>query len=309
MSQLEPLWMERYRPRTLEEYIFHDEKQRQAFTAMVETKSIPHLLLSGVAGTGKTSIAKILISECGIDETDTLIINSSDENSVDIIRDKVKNFVNTYAMGEFKVVLLEECDYITPNGQAVLRVIMEEYADVARFILTCNYENKIIPAVRSRCQHFRFKASDRDSVLEYIATILAHEKVRFTIDLLDKYVSVGYPDIRKIVNLVQQYTVDGKLQPLTTQGESGDYKFELLDLIQLDEWTKVRELVCINVSGEEWEYVYRFLYDNLNKSPKFKTRENWESGIVIIAEYLAKHALIADPEINFAACMIQLGQI
>jgi len=309
MSQLEPLWMERYRPRTLDEYIFHDEKQKQAFTAMVETKSIPHLLLSGVQGTGKTSIAKILISECGIDDTDTLIINSSDENSVDVIRDKVKNFVNTYAMGEFKVVLLEECDYITPNGQAVLRVIMEEYADVARFILTCNYENKIIPAVRSRCQHFRFKASDRDSVLEYIATILAHEKVRFTIDLLDKYVSVGYPDIRKIVNLVQQHTVDGKLQPLTTQGESGDYKFELLDLIQLDAWTKVRELVCLNVSGEEWEYVYRFLYDNLNKAPKFKNHEKWESGIVVIAEYLYKHALAADPEINFAACVIQLGQI
>jgi replication factor C small subunit len=171
MSQLETLWCEKYRPKVLSDYVFHDENQRQSFTKMVETKSIPHLLLSGIQGTGKTSISKILINECDIDETDVLIINASDENSVDIIRDKIKGFITTYAMGEFKIILLEESDYITPSGQAVLRVLMEEYADVSRFILTCNYENKIIPAIKSRCQHFRFKAAERNSIAEYLAIL------------------------------------------------------------------------------------------------------------------------------------------
>lgn len=306
---IEQLWMERYRPRSLDEYVFHDEKQQQAFTKMVENKSIPHLLLSGVQGSGKTSIAKILISECEVDETDVLIINASDENSVDVIRNKIKGFITTYAMGDFKIVLLEEADYITPNGQAVLRVILEEYSDVARFILTCNYENKIIPAIRSRCQHYRFKAADRNDVAEYLATILIQEKVKFDIQTLDKYISVGYPDIRKIVNLAQQHTHNGILQSPSSQGEAGDYKFEFIDLIQHDKWSKARELVCQNATAEEWEEIYRFLYENLNRIPKFEKHERWEEGIIIVAEHLYKHTLSADPEICMAACLIRLGQV
>lgn len=309
MSQLEVLWTEKYRPSSLSEYVFHDNGQEQAFTEMVENKSIPHLLLSGVAGSGKTTLAKILIKECDIEDTDVLVINASDENSVDVIRDKIKSFVTTYAMGEFKIVLLEESDYISPNGQAVLRVIMEEYADVSRFILTCNYENKIIPAVKSRCQHYRFKASDRNNVTEYVASVLISEKVKFDLPLLDKYVSVGYPDIRKIINLIQQHTFNHTLQPLNSQGEAGDYKFELIDLIERDRWAKAREIVCDNVAGEEWEEVYRFLYENIHKAPKFQATEKWEEAIIIIAEHLYKHSLSADAEICMAACLIRLGQL
>lgn len=309
MSQLETLWVEKYRPTTLDEYVFHDDKQQQAFSTMVEKRSIPHLLLSGVQGTGKTTIARILINQCGVDDTDVLIINASDENSIDVIRDKIKGFITTYAMGDYKIVLLEEADYITPNGQAALRFIMEQYADVARFILTCNYENKVIPSVRSRCQHFRFKAADKDRVSEYLATILISEKVKFDLLTLDKYVSVGYPDIRKIVNLAQQHSHDGVLQKLSSQGEAGDYKFELVDLIQLDKWTKIRELVCENVVGEEWEELYRFIYENLHRAPKFQNQDRWEEGIVIVADHLYKHTLSADPEINAAAMFIKLGQL
>lgn len=309
MGQLETLWTERHRPKSLKEYVFHDEKQEQAFVHMVDSKSIPHLLLSGTQGSGKTTIAKILITECDIDDTDVLVINASDENSVDVIRDKIKGFISTYAMGEFKIVLLEESDYISPSGQAVLRVIMEEYSDVARFILTCNYENKIIPAIKSRCQHYRFKSADRNNVTEYVASVLIKERVKFDIQLLDKYVAVGYPDIRKIINLTQQHTFDNVLQSLNSQGEAKDYKFELINLIEQDKWKESRELVCANVSGEEWEEVYRFLYENINKTTKFQDVTKWEEAIITIAEHLYKHSISADPEICLAACFIRLGQL
>jgi len=304
------LWVEKYRPNTIEEYVFHDESQKAAIIRMIEDGSIPHLLLSGVQGSGKTTLSHILINELGIDEMDVLTINASDENSVDVMRDKIKNFISTYAMGPFKVVQLEEADYISLAGQAVLRRLMEEeYAESARFILTCNYENKIIPAIKSRTQQFRFKASDRNDIAEFAASILISEKIKFDIDLLDKYVAVGYPDIRKIVNLLQQNSNNGILQPLSTTSESGDYKFELIELIEGDSWKEARALVCENVLPEEWEDLYRFLYENLGSAPKFQNKNKWEEGIVIIADHLYKHSLVADPEINAAAMFIRLAQV
>lgn len=303
------LWTERYRPTTLKQYVFHDEAHAKSVKQMLQQKNIPHLLLSGVAGSGKTSLAFVIINELETDDCDLLIINSSDENSVDIMRDKIKSFVSTYSMGKFKIVLLEEADYITPNGQAVLRRMMEEYSESARFILTCNHENKIIPAVRSRTQHFRFKAHEKDDVTELVAKMLLTEKVKFSLPLLDKYVSVGYPDIRKIINLLQQNTVDSVLMPISTNSENGDYKFQLIDLLEKDDWFAIRKLVCSEVMAEEWEDVYRFLYENLHKSSKFSSQDTWEEGIVTLANYLYKHSLVADPELNFAACAIQLGQI
>lgn len=303
------LWTEKYRPARLEDYIFHDESQKKAFTRMVAEKQIPNLLLTGSAGTGKTTIAKIIVDELGLDATDSMIINASDENSVDTIRDKIKAFVSSFAMGDFKVVHLEEADYITAQGQGILRRMMEEFSDTARFILTCNYENKIIPPIKSRCQHFRFKAANRDDVTEYVANILINEKVKFSIDQLDKYISIGYPDIRKIVNLVQQNTHEKRLNGPNIESESGDYKFQLIDLIERDKWIDARKLICDNVVGEQYEEVYRFLYENLHRAPKFTDRDKWEAGIVTIADHLYKDSIVSDREINTAAMLIKLGQI
>ena len=309
------LWCEKYRPQTFDEYVFHDENHRASFEKMIEHKTIPQLLLSGVQGSGKTTIAQIIIRELikanVIEDIDVLTLNASDENSVDVMRDKIKNFISTFPSGQFKIVHLEEADYISLSGQAILRKFMEEspYVDVARFILTCNYENKIIPPIKSRSQHFRFKAADRVDVTEFIAKILFQEKVRFDIDLLDKYVTVGYPDIRKIINLIQQNSIVEQLRPLKSENEAGDYKFALLELIERDKWLKARKLACENVSSEEWEDVYRFLYENLHKAAKFEAQEKWEAGIVTIADHLYKHGIVADPEINAAAMFIKLSQI
>jgi len=303
------LWCEKYRPTKLDEYVFHDESQKTAFYQMVGDKTIPHLLLSGVQGSGKTTIAQILINEIVTDEADVRIINASDENSVDDMRDKIKHFISTFPMGEFKIVLLEEADYLSLSAQAVLRKYMEDEASSARFILTCNYDNKIIPPIKSRSQHYRFKAPDKNGIAEFAAKILIAEKVEFDLDRLDKYVAVGYPDIRKIVNLLQQNSPSGSLLNHATEIEAGDYKFQLLDLIGEDKWQDARMLLCANVPAEDWESIYRFLYENIRKSPKFTQQDKYYSAILVIAEFLYKNGICADPEINAAAMLISLSQI
>lgn len=303
------LWFEKYRPKTIDEYVFHDSSLKSATSKMIAERNIPHLILSGVQGSGKSLLSEILISELNLEETDVLTVNCSDENSVDDMRTKIRGFITTFAMGDFKVVRMEEADYLSLNAQAVLRNMLEgELTDVARFIFTCNYENKLMPAIKSRCQHFRFKAGDKIDITEYVAKILMEEHVQFNIDTLDKFVSVGYPDVRKIVTMLQQNSIDGVLQ-YPSDNEAGDYKFQLLDLIQRDKWLDARLLCCENVVAEEWEGVYRFLYENLNKAPKFKDTNKYEAGIVILADRLYKHGIVADPEINAAALFIDLSRI
>lgn len=303
------IWAETHSPKNLDEYIFHDASHKRAFEQMVQAGGLPHLLLSGVQGSGKTTIAQILINELHVEPADVLVINASDENSVDVMRDKIKSFINTMPFGKFKVVLLEEADHLSLAAQAILRKYTEDPTSSARFIFTCNYEHRIIAPLKSRLQQFRFKASDKDGIAELVAKILIQEKVKFNIDLLDKYVAIAYPDIRKIITLCQQNTYKGVLQDPTQESEAGDYKFKLLDLIATDDWIQARTLACANVATEEWEDLYRFLYENLDKSAKFNNKDKWEAGIVVIADHLYKNAIIADQEINAAAMFIRLSQI
>jgi replication factor C small subunit len=274
---------------------------------MVADRSIPHLLLTGIQGAGKTTIARILINELEVDELDVLYINASEENSVDTIRDKIKSFVSTFALGDFKVILLDEADFITLNGQAILRNLMEAYNETTRFILTCNYEHKIMPQIVSRCQHFRFKAGNRDDITEYVAQILIQEGVKFDLDTLDRYISLAYPDVRKIVNSLQQNVYEGALHDPIGMADSGDYKLELLGKIEAGDWHGAREICCGAVVAEEWEDVYRFIYENAHKA--FKDQAKWEAAIVVVAEHLYKHGICADPEINAAAMFISLSTI
>jgi DNA polymerase III delta prime subunit len=304
------IWCEKHRPKSIDDYVFHDAQQRAAFTKFIAEKTIPHLLLSGVQGSGKTTIAQILTHAMDIEESDVLIINASDERGIDTFRDSVKNFASSISMGAFKIVHLEEADMLTPTAQAALKRFMEEVHETVRFILTCNHENKIIPPIKSRCQHFHFKAGDKNDIAEYLINILATERVRFDLDLLDKYIATSYPDIRKMVNALQQNSIDGVLQPPHSEGSDGDWKFKLIDFIERNKWNDARRLLCSTVSNDEWEDVYRFLYENINRAPLFTNdRDKWEEAILVIAEHLYKHSIVADPEICLAACLIRIGQI
>lgn len=306
------LWANKYRPSNLSDFVFHSDLHKQQLTNMIVSGEIPHLLFSGVQGSGKTTLSKIIVNELNVDPADVLIINASDENSVDTIREKIIGFAASFPMGDFKVVQLEEMDYLSLNAQAVLRVPMEEYGDTCRVIGTCNYENKIMPALRSRFQHYHFNAPNIEEVSVYIAQILISEGIQFEIEVLEKYIAAAYPDIRKIVNMVQQSIIivdDLKVLPEPTTSETGDYKFKLLELLEANDLKGLRELVCSTVTREEYEDIYKFLYHNVDKCPKFGSVEKYEGAIIMIANYLYRHGICADSEINFAALCIELSRI
>ena len=304
---MKELWVEKYRPNTVSGYVFRDGHQRKQVETWIKDTSIPHLLLSGSAGIGKTTLAKILINELGIEDYDVLEINASRTNSVDDVRDKITNFVQMIPFGPFKVVLLDEADYLSPNAQAALRGVMEEYHATARFILTCNYPNRIIPALHSRCQGFHVERTDITEFTARVATILVEENVEFDLETLDDYVKVTYPDLRKCINLTQQNVNDGKLLAPSKgdQGES-DWKFEMVALFKAGKISDARKMLCGKLRAEEMEEVYRWLYDNLEI---FGEEAKQDSAILIIKQGLVDHTLISDPEINLSATLVKLAKL
>lgn len=309
MNTNHALWVERHRPSCLQDYIFQDDVLKNFVSNAIHAKSFPHLLLSGTQGTGKTSLYQILLKEIGIFPEDTRIINASDENSVDMVREITRTFATTFPMGAFKVVVLEEADRLSIDAQGALKMVMETHSENVRFILTTNREHKIIPALKSRMQQFRFKKSDPLDITEYIATILTKEKVSFTLELLDKYVAIGYPDIRKIIQLVQQHSIDHTLISPTDDEGSQDFKFEMLKMIQHGDWKQARKLASNSIGQDEWEDMYRFFYDNIHQNPMFAYDKLWDDAIVLIAEHLYRNTMCSDQEINFASLLINLSRL
>lgn len=304
---MKELWVEKYRPAKIDGYVFRDDHQRKQVETWIKDQSIPHLLLSGSAGIGKTTLAKILIQELGIEDYDVLEINASRTNSVDDVRDKITNFVQMIPFGPFKVVLLDEADYLSPNAQAALRGVMEEYHATARFILTCNYPNRIIPAIHSRCQGFHVERTDITEFTARVATILVEEGVDFDLDTLDSYVKVTYPDLRKCINLVQQNVQEGKLaQPNKGDAGEADWKFDMVTLFKAGKITEARKMLCGKLRSEEMEEVFVWLYNNLDI---FGPEENQEKAILIIKQGLVDHTLIVDPEINLSATLVKLSKL
>jgi replication factor C small subunit len=286
------LWTEKYRSQTLDRYIGNDEL-KTTISSWIQKNDIPHLLLHGKAGTGKTTLAKLITKNI---DCDMMYINASDENGIDIIRDKVKSFASTSTFQPLKVVILDESDYLTINAQASLRNIIETFSAKTRFILTCNYVERIIEPLQSRCQAFKIETLSKPLIAAHIADILTAENIIYHLKDVARIINEYHPDIRKIINVTQQNTINNELT-LTKINT----KFDITDVISLiqgkDAFKSVRQyLVDNNIS--DFEPMYRALYDELGK----------DNGLITmtLAEYQFKHSTVTDKEINFMACIASI---
>jgi replication factor C small subunit len=304
---MKKLSFEKYRPKTLHEYVWRDDEQKKQVQTWIKEKSIPHLLLSGTPGIGKTTMAKMLINEIGIEDYDVLEINASRERGLDLMKEKITNFVSMIAFGPFRVVLLDEADRLTPFAQDALKGVMEEYSNFSRFILTCNTQSMIVPAIHSRCQQFHFTRLDPVEFTARAATILVNEEIDFELDVLDTYVKTTYPDLRKCINLLQQNSRDSKLHT-PNQNDTGtlEWKFDMVELFKAGKITEARKMICGKVQADEIIEIYRWLYNNLGI---FGSEDNQDKAILIIKQGLVDHPICADPEINLSATLIRLSKL
>lgn len=302
------LWVETYRPQTLTDYVFQNSEQQTQFQSWIREGSIPHILLTGPAGTGKTSAAKMLINELKLNPLDVLEINASNDSKIEIMRDRIINFASTRPFGHLKVILLDEADYLTPHSQAALRGTMEMFHETCRFILTGNYPHKIIPALHSRCHSISLDKLDITEFTVRAATVLDKENVYFDLDVLDSYIKASYPDLRKCLNSLQMNSHNGQLVASVDKGSStADYMVTVVDLLKQRNLREARKVICSNFKPDEVEQLYRWMYDNLDlwsSSP-----EGQDQAILVIRKGLVNSRLVADQEINLSACLVELATI
>jgi len=295
------LWVEKYRPTQLDNYIGNDHLKSKV-SVYLESGDIPHLLLFGRAGTGKTTLAKLLVNNI---DCDYLYINASDENSVDVVREKVKNFASTLGFKDMKVIILDECDYITPNAQAALRNLMETFSKNCRFILTCNYVERIIDPIQSRCQSFQIIPPDRKQVAQHLANILNNENIEYDVKDIATIVNGGYPDIRRVINGAQRQVVSGKLTIDENTITQNDYKLEVLDILKTQDkknsFQNIRQLLA-DSKVSDFSDLFRLLFD---------TVDDWGKGhiaecILILSKYQQSDAVVVDKEINVMAMFVEI---
>ena len=295
------LWVEKYRPRDLQTYI-GNEHLKEKVKLYLESEDVPHLLLYGRAGTGKTTLAKVITNNI---DCDYLYINASDENNVDNVRTKIKNFASSIGFKSLKVIVLDEADFLTPNAQAALRNLMETFSKHCRFILTCNYVERIIDPIQSRCQSYKVVPPSKKEVAQQMVSILKQENCTYELDDIALIVNAGYPDIRRVINSAQRQIVDNKLKIDISSVIQNDYKIQLLDkLTNGSKFNDIRQLIADN-SISDYSDLYRLLYDEIETYGKGKESEC----ILAIAEGQFQDVNVVDKEINFMSTIIKLKRI
>ena len=296
------LWVEKYRPSKLTEYV-GNEHLKDKVKDYLESGEIPHLLFFGKAGTGKTTLAKLIVNSI---DCDHIIINASDENNVDTVRNKVKGFASTVGFKDMKIIILDEFDYMTPNAQAILRNLMETFSRHCRFILTCNYVEKVISPIRSRTQEFQIVPPTKKDVAIQISQILAKENVVFQPKDLVPIIDSSYPDIRKIINTCQLNSSKGKLKLDTTSVIDSDLKSMVVEILKGNDskpnkWKNIRQAVA-DSRTQDFTELYTFLYEKVDEYGG----SNTSNIILILSESQHKDSLVVDKEITFMSCIIQI---
>lgn len=308
---MKQLWTEKYRPAGLAGYVFKDQKQKKQIDQWVAQGALPHMLLSGAPGTGKSTLIKALLHELKVDPFDILEVNASKDNGVDFIRETITRFSETMGYGEMRYIFLDEADGLSPPAQGVLRGTMERYANSVRFLLTCNYPHKVIPAIKSRCETGRMHIEKLDTSEFYmrLVDILDKENVEIDPDALESIVKTAYPDLRRGISLIQANSFGGKLVSPDADAEVvADYKLDMIALFRSKKYTEARKLICAQVQQEEYEDIFRFMYQNLDV---------WSDGdggkedrcIIVIRDGLVKHTMCADIEINLSATLVELEMV
>ena len=296
------LFVEKYRPEKLEDYV-GNQSIIDKVSIYLKNGDVPHLLLFGTAGTGKTTLAKLIAKNI---DCDLMYINASDENNVETVRDKIKSFASTIGFRQWKLIILDEADYLTPNAQAALRNLMETFSKTTRFILTCNYVEKIIDPIQSRCQTFAITPPSKKEVALRVSTILTQENVQFKLEDLVSIINSGYPDIRRILNSCQRQIVNNELVVDKQSMIESNYMDKILDILkskegQKNQFSSIRQLLA-DSQVKDFTTLYRYLYDNIDA---------YASGhiapvILIVAEAQYKDSFVVDREINVCAMFVQI---
>jgi len=298
------LFVEKYRPVSLENYIGNQHLKTKV-SKYINTGDIPHLLLHGKAGTGKTTLAKLLVSNIDCDQ---MYINASDTNSVDTVRNQIKVFASSVGFKDLKVIILDECDFLTPNAQAALRNLMETFSRHCRFILTCNYVERIIDPIQSRCQSYQIIPPSKKEVAIHTSKILDTEGISFDNNDIVAMVNSGYPDIRRIINAVQRNIVDNNLVVDTESMVQNDYKLQVLEILQTQDkklaFKNLRQLLA-DSQIRDYADLFRLLYDEIDSYGKGHIAEV----ILTIAKYELSDAQVVDKEINAMAMLIEILNI
>ena len=297
------LWVERYRPQDLSTYV-GNEHLKSKVERFLDDGNIPHLLLYGRAGGGKTTLAKIIVNNT---ECDYLHINASDERNIDLVRDKLKTFASSVGFKPMKVVILDEADYLNVNSaQPALRNLMETFSAHCRFILTCNYVEKIIDPIQSRCQTYKIIPPSKKEVAVHAKTILEKENISFDLDDLALVVTAGYPDLRKVINELQRMSINGKLSVDKDGMIHNEFKLQFLDAIRNGESISTIRKMVADSNFTEYTELYRLLYDEVESFGVEKMPEI----IADISKGSYQDVLVVDKEINFIATVSQiLGRI
>jgi len=304
------LWTEKYRPPGIDGYVFKDLKQKKQIEKWIKDGSLPHCLFSGSPGTGKSTLVKLLLNELGVDPFDILEVNASADNGVDYIRDKVTNFSDTMGVGNMKYIFLDEADGLTPQGQNALRGTIEKRSDSVRFLLTCNSPHKIIDAIKSRCETGRMHIENLDTSEFYmrLVNVLDKEMVEIDPDALETIVQKTYPDLRRGISMIQANSFDGKLVSPDADAEViSDYRIDMISLFRAGQFKDARKLICQKVRRDEYEDIFRFMYQNLDVWGDTDDKQN--RCILAIRDGLVKHLSCGDQEINLSATLVTLEMI